>query len=117
MFRAFLGPTAPGRSARCLPGARPCSLCAEVLKLDESYESTALKLSRYELVLNRTWLLHWTLFPIFKSTQPQAQGKAQARKRRLKGTGRDTLCGLVVGRGGELAPPRVSRGIRRHRRS
>jgi translation initiation factor 3 subunit E len=46
-----------------------------VLKLDESYESTALKLSRYELVLNRTWPLHWTLFPIFKSTQPQAQKK------------------------------------------
>ena len=39
------------------------------MKLDEAYDSTNLKISRYEVVLNRAWLLHWTLFIVFKSAR------------------------------------------------
>jgi len=46
-----------------------------VLKLDEAYESTNLKIARYELVLNRAWLLHWTLFIVFKADNPSVQRK------------------------------------------
>jgi translation initiation factor 3 subunit E len=46
-----------------------------VLKLDEAYDSTNLKITRHEVVLNRAWLLHWTLFIVFKADQPAVQKK------------------------------------------
>lgn len=46
-----------------------------VLKLDEAYDSANLKISRYELVLNRSWLLHWTLFIVFKADNIVVQKK------------------------------------------
>lgn len=47
-----------------------------ISKLDEAYEASNLKLTRYELVLNRGWLLHWTIFLVFKSDNPSTQKKA-----------------------------------------
>merc|ERR1712096_439129 len=46
-----------------------------VLKLDEAYDTATVKIPRYELVLNRTWLLHWTLFIVFKSDSPAVARK------------------------------------------
>jgi translation initiation factor 3 subunit E len=46
-----------------------------VLKLDEAYDSANLKIARYEVVLNRAWLLHWTLFIVFKADNPTVQKK------------------------------------------
>jgi len=63
------------RQLSCLWGQLACKIflgdwCEAtdiILKLDEAYDSASLKVTKYEVVLNRAWLLHWALIVIFKA--------------------------------------------------